>query len=58
MTDSETLIYNKTTTVTVEKYDIRELAKSFMMYKIGKYSLIEMRNHLWTQEHDPLMESG
>ena len=46
MTDSETLINNKTTTVTVEKYDIKELAKSFMMYKIGKYSLIEMRNHL------------
>ena len=35
MTDSEILIYNKTTITTVERYAIRELAKSFMMYKVS-----------------------
>ena len=45
MADSETLIYNKTTIVTAEKYDIRELAKSFMMYKVGKYTLSNLGNY-------------
>ena len=38
MTDSVTVTYNKTFIVTMDEYDIRELARSFLMYKIGKYT--------------------
>ena len=38
MTDSVTITYNKTFIVTMDEYDIREMARSFLMYKIGKYA--------------------
>ena len=36
--DSVTITYNKTFIVTMDEYDIREMARSFLMYKIGKYA--------------------
>ena len=38
MADSVTITYNKTFIVTMDEYDISELARSFLMYKIGKYA--------------------
>ena len=38
MTDSVTITYNKSVMYTMDEYDIRKLAKSFLMYKIGKYA--------------------
>ena len=38
MADSVTITYNKTFIVTLDEYDISELARSFLMYKIGKYA--------------------
>ena len=46
MADSETFIDNKTSIATVERYDVRELARSFMMHKIGKLTISDHGNYI------------
>ena len=55
MANNETFIYNTSPIATVEKYDIREVAKSFMMYTIYKYYQC---TGIITFQSNPLLDYG